>query len=166
MIASIRPVIIDDAKQLQDLFIQLESETDFMAIGQTDIADLAAYLPYFQHSHNQCFFVLECDSDEPRILGFALALPQYISDDKQSLAVIMGLCQSHTGQGFGCELLNQLTQWAMSVQISKLELTVKRNNKVAIHFYDRHGFKEKQPDLHSGVAFDGLNELYMVKDLG
>lgn len=157
----IRAANVADAPMLQMLFSQLEQETDHIAIGETDSLQLGAYLLQLATLPQQGLWLASDDA----VFGFVMIMPNYLSNDETSAAVMFGLKQSHVGRGFGWQLLQFVEGWALKAGLTRLELTVKEANQTALRFYLRAGFKVKAPNAGVTLANQHGNVLYMVKDL-
>lgn len=158
----IRPVNVSDAQVLAVLFSQLNSETPFMAMGeQNSAAELCEHLALFINSSTQVLYVIE--QDKHKLLGFAIGITGYISGDNHSGSLVIGIEQASIGLGLGRQLFLHVDAWARLHQLKQLELTVMIDNKTAIEFYKKAGFK--QQTVKPVGMVDGLtvNELYMIK---
>ncbi|GIC75977.1 GNAT family N-acetyltransferase [Moritella sp. F3] len=158
----IRPVRMSDAHALSILFTQLNTETPFMAMGeQNSAAELCEHLALFINSPTQVLYVIEAENQP--LLGFAIGIAAYISGDRHSVSLVIGIEQASIGRGLGRQLLLQVEAWARLHQLQQLELTVMVNNINAIKFYENTGFKQ-QTIKPSGMVDDlASNELYMRK---
>lgn len=166
----IRAANVADASIVQALFSQLEQETDHIAIGETDSLQLGAYLLQLATLPQQGIWLALADNSaempsHDAVFGFVMIMPNYLSNDETSAAVMFGLKQSHVGRGFGWQLLQFVEEWALKAGLTRLELTVKEANQTALRFYLRAGFKVKAPNAGVTLANQHGNVLYMVKDL-
>ncbi|MFT5879842.1 MAG: GNAT superfamily N-acetyltransferase [Moritella sp.] len=157
----IREVTLADAAALAALFAQLDAETAFMAMGEHATAvGFEDYLPVFNHSSTQVFYVLEYEN---QLVGFAIAIAAYVTANPTALSVVMGVTQAHAGQGLGKQLLTQIEAWAIAFNFSYLELMVMVQNQRAISFYQHAGFEQQLLTLDRLIDEAEGNELYMVK---
>ena len=150
-----------DAAALAALFTQLDAETEFMAMGEhSTAAGFEDYLPVFNHSSTQIFYVFEYEN---QLVGFAIAIAAYVTANPTALSVVMGVTQAHAGQGLGKQLLMKIEAWAIAFNFSCLELMVMAQNQRAISFYQHAGFEPKKLEQDRLVDEAAANELYMVK---
>ena len=88
----------------------------------------------------------------------------------RDIAGIGGLVRGHIlflvikkmyqGRGLGQSLLYRVLQRAMERNYSYIQLSVAKANLVAIHLYNKHGFK-----IISSMKVDGNDSYYMIKPL-
>ena len=77
---------------------------------------------------------------------------------------VCGILKDYRGKGIGTEFFKQLDIWAEKENITRLELTVICENKIAKHLYEKNGF-EIEGIKRNSVFRDGkyLDEFYMAK---
>ena len=161
----IRQAKVADAQQIIKLAEQLAHETDFMLreVGEEvlSLAAQEALLSDFIAHGNKVFFVLE---KQDQIVGLCVGSGGFARRNKHNLYCVMGILQSHTGQGFGRALLNQLEEWAKAAEFTRLELTVMMHNDIARRLYLSFGFEEegiKRRSLY--IKGQYVDEVYMSK---
>jgi len=158
----IRPVKEADAKALSALFSQLNAETPFMAMGENNSAtELSEHLALFINSATQVLYVIEEDGHV--LLGFAIGITGYISGDSHTASLVIGIVQASIGKGLGKQLLLHVEAWARLHKLQQLELTVMRDNKNAIAFYQNAGFNQQLAKPAGMIDALTENELYMLK---
>lgn len=75
----------------------------------------------------------------------------------------MGVLAAYRGQGIGTALISTALQMARAKGLTRIELTVREQNKPAIALYEKHGFVIE--GVHkNGVCIDGKyeNHLFMA----
>ncbi|MFT5807877.1 MAG: ribosomal protein S18 acetylase RimI-like enzyme [Moritella dasanensis] len=162
----IRSVKVSDAQALTTLLSQLNGETPFMAMGEKNsAAELCEHLTLFINSATQVLYVIEGDC--AKLLGFAIGIIGYISGDttgnSDSVSLVIGIEQASTGMGLGRQLLLHVEAWSRLHKLKQLELTVMIDNKNAIAFYKKAGFKLQAVKPLGMVEVLTENELYMLK---
>ncbi|QFI36458.1 GNAT family N-acetyltransferase [Moritella marina ATCC 15381] len=159
---TIRQVQETDGLALSLLLNQLDAETPFMAMGEQNSAEeLSQHLGLFIDSAAQVLLVVE--TKDMQLIGFAIGITGYISGDRNTAALVIGIKQAHVGMGFGRQLLTHIEDWAQDAQLQQLELAVMNNNDNAIVFYENMGFKQQIIQPGSLVSELTKNELYMIK---
>lgn len=153
---------MSDAQALSTLFSQLNDETPFMAMGeQNSAAELSENLALFINSATQVLYVIE--EDNSKLLGFSIGITGYISGDRNTASLVIGIVQASTGKGLGQQLLLHVETWAQQSKLQQLELTVMLENKNAIAFYNTAGFKQQITKPAGMIGDFNENELYMLK---
>lgn len=54
--------------------------------------------------------------------------------------MVVGIRAGYRGRGIGTEMFKRLDAWAVSQEITRLELTVRKDNEAAVHLYEKSGF--------------------------
>ena len=79
------------------------------------------------------------------IIGFLLGelrkLPPIFTTPRQAYVDSLGVVESERNKGIGALLLNSFEEWAKERQMPFITLNVRAENKSAIRFYERCGFK-------------------------
>ena len=75
----------------------------------------------------------------------------------------MGVLAAYRGQGIGKALISAALQKARAKGLTRIELTVRENNKAAIALYKKFGFVEEGIHIN-GVCIDGQyeNHIFMA----
>ncbi len=93
---------------------------------------------YFYETFPEGFIVAE---KAHKIIGFLIGVkinPEYAK------ILMLAVSKFHRKQSIGSGLLNQFLEIIFIENIRKIELEVRKNNKTAIKFYQKHGFKIKE----------------------
>jgi RimJ/RimL family protein N-acetyltransferase len=100
------------------------------------------------------------------LVGFLVAHRGHVMRVRHRADFTMAVLQDHQSRGIGTELLAALDNWATTVGISRLELTVMSDNEAALALYERAGYglegRKRDAIIVDGTAVD---ELVMGKPL-
>jgi RimJ/RimL family protein N-acetyltransferase len=163
----VRQAKASDAASFLELWDALDTETEFMLFEpnerQATLDTQRANLENAFNSENVRIVVLS-DSSNKILAGFCAGRRSSNFRDKHSLHIVIGIRQKYTGKQWGFKLLTELEKWAISVEVSRLELSVMVNNHNAIALYSKHGYqiegtKKNGVFLHSGY----VDEYIMAK---
>lgn len=89
---------------------------------------------YFYETNPETFIVAEINH---KIIGFIVGIPM-----NNNLKVLMiSVNQQYRKQKIGTSLIKQITEKAKIQNIKKIDLEVKTDNRTAIQFYKKQGFK-------------------------
>lgn len=138
---TIRSAIEKDAKDLSELRLQIDGETENL---DRQKGEAIIDIPGFEH-------IIKTDSEQPRnlflvaavhdrIVGFSRCEGIYLN--RFSHKVEFGVCvlKNFWGYGIGKNLLKQSVSWADANGIKKMALNVLETNGKAIELYKRFGF--------------------------
>ena len=104
-----------------------------------------------------------CRNEDDLPLG-SIYLQNFEEENRKAeWGIYLGEEQAY-GKGIGTEFFKQLDIWAEKENITRLELTVICENKIAKHLYEKNGF-EIEGIKRNSVFRDGkyLDEFYMAK---
>lgn len=95
--------------------------------------------------------------DQSKVVGWcditSLHRPIYM----HSGVLGMGVMSAYRGQGIGAALIHAALAQAKTKGLTRVELTVREHNKIAIHLYEKMGFSKE--GLHrNAVRIDGVYE--------
>jgi ribosomal protein S18 acetylase RimI-like enzyme len=79
--------------------------------------------------------------DRERVVGWCDVTPKTHSTLRHSGILGMGVAATHRGQGLGTRLLSTTIDAAAGGGLTRIELTVRADNVVAIELYRRFGFE-------------------------
>jgi ribosomal protein S18 acetylase RimI-like enzyme len=157
----IRTAIAGDASRFVTLWntLQAESEGLLFEVGhsqqaQTQPKQTSKPDPGFAH-----ILFLE-DTIKLQLAGFAAATTAGPASDSAEL--IIGIRQSHCGQGWGRKLLTSMQSWAQSSGYRQLTLAVAANNRIALKLYRRFGFTISRTNPDSVRTQSGVVDLYIM----
>jgi RimJ/RimL family protein N-acetyltransferase len=161
----IRGAVPEDAPRLIGLFERLYEETKFLMLEPGEaIPPVERYADRIAQglgATSELWFVAEI---EEQLVGVCFARRGFAKRNRHSLFLVMGVLQAWSGRGVGRALLQAIEQWAASVAIHRLELTVNIKNARAMSLYEKFGFEREGTKRHS-LFIDGeyIDELYMAK---
>ncbi len=115
------------------------SPTDIPAIVKVVTDSLGETYPpsLFLTIHNlwrEGFIVLVEDG---RIIGFVAAVP---SGEKVARILMLAILTAHRRRSYGTALMNELYSSCARVGMDTIVLEVRKSNREALSFYERHGF--------------------------
>ena len=134
----------NDATELSELRVKIDGETEYLDreagedfLGPEDceriiIEDLL--------SASSLFLIAEV---EGKIVGFARCAGNKLSRFKHKAEFGICILKEYCGYGIGRKLLESIVNWADSIGIEKIALTVVQANENAIHLYKKYGFIEE-----------------------
>ncbi|WP_425453645.1 N-acetyltransferase family protein [Oceanobacillus chungangensis] len=110
---------------------------------------------------NSIIFVAEAENN---IAGFIATLGGDLKRNRHSAYLVLGVLEEYQGRGIATKLFNQVFKWAKEVKISRLELTVIKDNVKAFNLYRKMGFILEGERVHS-LIINGkpVNEYYLYK---
>ena len=111
------------------------------------------YLELVEKISNYAIFLVAYSSD---VAGYCAI---YINDIESKTAYITLIAteKSHQRMGIGKDLLDRTEEETLKKGFNKIKLEVKKENKNAIHFYEKNGFKI--------VSEASDHSFYMIKEL-
>lgn len=157
-----------DAERFLDLWDALDSETEFMLFEpgerKATLDSQKSRLANAVDSDYVQIYVLE-DIDEGLLAGFCAGRRNANFRDKHTLQIVIGIRQIYTGKKWGQKLLTELEQWAKSVDVSRLELTVMVNNNNAITLYKNLGYEIEGTKKNCVVLRSGFVDEHLMAKL-
>lgn len=160
----IRPITIEDAED----FVELSKDIDgsgFMLFEsgerKTTVEQQRKFFEKILSEQRSIFFVAE---SEGKLTGFIAALGSDLIRNRHSAKVVLGVQDAYQGQGVASKLFVELFDWAKEVGITRLGLTVIKDNTKAFNLYRKMGFVLEGEKVHS-LMIDGepVNEYYLYK---
>jgi RimJ/RimL family protein N-acetyltransferase len=139
---NIRSAIEKDAKNLSEVRLQIDGETENLdrQQGEAYIDELGfkQIIKDDTESKSNLFLVAEVDD---RIVGFSRCEGNNLK--RTSHKVEFGVCvlRDYWGYGMGKNLLKETIDWADSHNIKKISLSVLETNEKARKLYESYGFK-------------------------
>lgn len=164
----IRQAAESDANSFLDLWDALDTETEFMLFEPNErkatLETQKAKLLNAIDSKNVRIIVLD-DSSENILAGFCAGRRSSNFRDKHALEVVIGIRQSYTGKQWGFKLLTEIEDWARSVEIRRLELSVMVTNNHAIALYSKHGYQIEGTKKNAVFLSSGFVDEYIMAKL-
>lgn len=107
------------------------------------------------------FFVAE---SEEKLVGFIAAIGSDLKRNRHSAYLVLGVLDEYQGQGIASKLFNRVFEWAKETEITRLELTVIKDNLKAFNLYRKMGFVLEGEKVNS-LVINGqfVNEYYLYK---
>ncbi|MDF2590383.1 MAG: family N-acetyltransferase [Anaerocolumna sp.] len=160
----IRKIELNDSENFLNMLKQLDNETEFMLYEPGErrktVADIESFIKSSENS-NSLLLVVE---DDGAIVGFLSADRGSLNRIKHSAYIVVGILKTYRSKGLGENLFSVMEKWAKESGITRLELTVIKQNEVGIKLYKKMGFKieglKENSILLNGVYVD---EYYMGK---
>ncbi|PGM51027.1 GNAT family N-acetyltransferase [Bacillus sp. AFS053548] len=165
---NIREIKLEDAENFAKLIIEVENQAHFMLYGagerKTTTEKQRKQLEVIEKSPNSTIFVAE--ETTGRLVGYAFAIGSTAKRKKHSVYLAIGILEEFTGKGLGTKLFQALEEWAINHSIFRLELTVVKQNEVAVGLYKKMGYQIEGTKINS-LIIDGkrFDEYYMAKIL-
>ncbi|MBP1906642.1 ribosomal protein S18 acetylase RimI-like enzyme [Paenibacillus turicensis] len=153
---SIRSAIPSDAKELSELRLQLDGETENLdrESGEAfiDEAEFKQLIETDTTESRNLFLVAVVDNV---IVGFSRCAGIYLK--RFSHKVEFGVCvlKQFWGYGIGKNLLTQSITWADANNVKKITLNVLESNTTAIELYERFGFEIEGILKNDKILSDG-----------
>ncbi|WP_223703140.1 GNAT family N-acetyltransferase [Sutcliffiella deserti] len=160
----IRPIAVSDAESFVELSKKID-ESGFMLYEpgerETTVEQQRKTIERILSDKRSIFFVSEVEN---KLVGFIAALGGNVKRNQHSAYLVLGILDEYQGQGIATKLFNQVFEWAKEVEISRLELTVIKDNIKAFHLYRKMGFILEGEKVHSLMINEKpVNEYYLYK---
>lgn len=161
---NIRPIIVSDAEKLVELNKKID-ESGFMLYDpgerETTVEQQRKAIEKISTDKKSIFFVAEVGSE---IVGFIAALGNNLKRNQHSAFLVLGTLKEYQGRGIATKLFNQIFEWAKEVEVSRLELTVIKDNIKAFNLYKKMGFILEGEKINSLIINEKpVNEYYLYK---
>jgi RimJ/RimL family protein N-acetyltransferase len=162
---AIRMATPRDAGPLLALKRVLDHETRFMLLEPdertTTESEAAAQLRSTAARPNSVVLVADVKGE---LVGYVEASGGVFRRNRHTAYVVIGIRQSHAGQGIGGRLLGELERWARATGVLRLELTVMTNNERAVGLYRKSGYQIEGTRRAALLVDDELvDELWMAR---
>lgn len=154
-----------DAKSFLQFQCLLDQEATYMLFEPhertTTVRQQKKVLAEILQADTSCIY-FALDKDE--IIGYVGIYGSYLERIRHVGYLTIGIRQAYCNQGIGKQLLERADMFAKASGIKRLELTVVKENKSAVHLYKKCGFQE-EGIRKSAVCIGGvwMDELYMAK---
>ncbi|HLS09086.1 GNAT family N-acetyltransferase [Lentibacillus sp.] len=160
----IRPIELNDAEEFLELNKRID-ESGFMlhepGERKTTVEQQKQAIERTSSEERSVFFVAEIDG---QLAGFIAAFGGKMRRNKHSAYLALGVHDVFQGQGVATKLIEKIFEWAGETGLTRLELTVIKDNVKAVKLYQKMGFQIEGEKVHS-LMIDGepANEYYMYK---
>jgi len=158
---------VSDVEQWSALLQHVEAESDYM-LWETGERNMETTKQVnmsknFRQSDNSTILVAE-NNDE--LIGYVLARGGNARRNRHSAYIVTGVLKQYRGQGIGTKLFKALEQWAISCDVSRLELTVVTQNVNGLSLYKKAGYDIEGTKKNSlKINGEFVDEYYMAKIL-
>jgi RimJ/RimL family protein N-acetyltransferase len=152
---TIRPITVDDAAAFLDLRRHIDTETKFMLLEPdertTTVEQVRERLAAWLATDNKMVFLAE---DDGQSVGYLSANGGDYRRNHDTVHIVIGLRESHLGQGLGTRLFVECEKWAREQQLHRLELTVMTHNHRGLALYQKMDFEIEGTARHQ-LKVDG-----------
>lgn len=165
MSIAVREITVADSQALASLLTQLARETknslltesEALIAGESQQERITDVL----RSPNQKILVAVSQTSLVGLLGLTQG---HFERNRHCCSLMIGILQSHWGQGVAGQLFDQGLTWAANRGIHRIEVGVRENNQRAIALYERYGFN-KEGVRKNALCFgrDYENEIIMAR---
>lgn len=160
----VREIKISDADAFWQMQFELDKETKYMMYEPNErTKNLKLINSSIQNAVEGKDLLLVAENDKD-IIGFLSAQRGVPNRIKHTAYIVVGIRKDFQGKGIGSKFFRKLDLWVLQNKITRLELTVMCNNKMAKHLYEKNGFVVEGIKKNSMVV-DGeyVDEFYMAK---
>lgn len=163
----IRLIMERDAEPFLKLCRKIDEETEFMLFEEgeraTTIEQQQNIIKKISQSSNSAIFVAEIEN---KLVGYLMAIGSKPKRIRHSVYIVAGVTRENSGKGIGTQLFKELENWAKTIGVIRLELTVRINNTSAISLYKKLGY-EIEGIKRAACIMDGnlVDSYYMSKIL-
>jgi len=163
----IRPVDLDDARNIINLQQDIDAESDFMLFGKDErkmtVQSIRKRIGEWKKSENSGMFVGILNGE---FAGFLVMIAGPSPRSRHRASLVVGVRKAYYGKSVGSSLMAKAESWAQEVGITRLELTVVEENERAISVYKKMGYEIEGTRVNALYINDEyVNELYMGKNL-
>lgn len=139
-----RRATIADYEALFHLMLKLDFDSKYMLLEPYERLEhkekeLKKIYEYLGSEHHVIFFL----TDGIELLGYIHGERGQYRRNMHTLSIVIGILDKYTGIGYGRLLLNEIENWAVNNEVSRIELTTMKNNHKAVKFYIKNGFQSE-----------------------
>ena len=160
----IREAEAHDADNFLNMLKKLDTETKDMMLepGERN-PTLEQFKSRIKNMSGENGLTLLIDDDN-KIGGFLSAERGCYNRIRHSAYIVVGMLKEYRGKHLGTKMFEELEKWAISNNVTRLELSVVCTNKSALSLYKKMGFKVEGTKVNSMIV-DGhyVDEYYMGK---
>ncbi len=153
---TIRSAMDKDAKELSDLRVQIDGETENLDREKGEaFIDASGFEQIIQTDRENTTSLFLVAAVDDRIVGFSRCEGNPLT--RFSHKVEFGICilKEFWGYGIGKNLLKESIAWADSNEIKKITLNVLETNENAVHLYEKLGFEIEGVLKNDKILSDG-----------
>ena len=160
----IRPIEVIDAERFLELSKKVD-ESGFMLYEpgekKTTVEQQRTSIEKTLSEKKSIIFVAEVEN---KLVGYMVALGGNVMRNQHSAYLVLGVLKDFQGQGIATALFNRIFEWAKEIDISRLELTVIKDNIKAFNLYRKMGFVLEGEKVHSlKINGEFVNEYSLYK---
>lgn len=156
LVWTLRCPTIEDAGELSELRVRIDGETEFLdrEPGEDLLTpeDFVELILEDTTAARALFLVAEV---EGKLVGFTRCICSKQKRFQHKAEFGICILQEYCGQGIGKIMLEQVLEWADSVSIQKISLSVVQTNVNAIQLYKKLGFVEEGLLVKDRIHRDG-----------
>lgn len=160
----IRPIQRSDGKSFAHLLTEID-DSGYMLfepgerVTNTEIEEQR--IDHFLKDDRSTILVAE---EDEQLIGYMIARGGSVKRNKHSAYLVLGVSENYRGKGVASQLFTEIFTWAKGKKITRLELTVIKDNDKAFNLYRKMGFIIEGEKIHS-LMIDGkpVNEYYLYK---
>ncbi len=161
---NIRPIELNDAEDFLALSKKIDdSNVMLFEPGERNITteQQRQSIQKILGEKRTMYYVAESDK---KLVGFMAAMGSDLNRNRHAAYLVLGVLEEYQGKGIASQLFNQVFEWAKEIEITRLELTVIKDNVKAFHLYRKMGFVIEGEKVHS-LMINGrpVNEYYLYK---
>jgi RimJ/RimL family protein N-acetyltransferase len=146
----------NDAAELCKLRVEIDGETEFLdrepGEGLLTPEDFERLIHKDSIAEKTLFLVAEV---EGKLVGFSRCVGSELSRFRHKAEFGICILKKYWGYGIGKVLLENILEWADTVGIEKISLTVVETNTKAIQLYKRYDFVEEGLLIKDRIHKDG-----------
>lgn len=160
----IRQIELQDAERLLILNQKID-ESGFMLFSPGErkmtVEQQKKMIERFLSEERSIFLVAESEGE---LAGFIVAMGNNLLRTRHSATLALGVDESYQGQGIVSTLFTEVFEWAKEMGVTRLGLTVIKDNMKAFNLYRKMGFVLEGEKVQSLMKEGKLvNEYYMYK---
>ncbi|WP_405079135.1 GNAT family N-acetyltransferase [Paenibacillus chitinolyticus] len=139
---TIRSAAAQDAEQLSGLRVQIDGETENLdrEPGEAFI-DAPGFVKLIQADSDSAGNLFLVAAVEDRIVGYSRCQGNELIRFSHKVEFGVGVLKEFWGYGIGKHLLQTSIDWADSIGMAKMTLTVLETNEKAVRLYEKLGFE-------------------------
>ena len=149
----IRYAVKEDAQKFWNLMKALDQETTYMLYEPDErVEDLRMPQRVIDGAVDGGNLLVFAEEGE-ELVGFLSAGREALRRNRHCAYLVCGVREKYWGRGIARMFFRMLDDWAEENGVKRVELTVRKDNLVARHVYERHGF-----------AYEGEHKMAMFVD--
>lgn len=161
MIYELEPMIVEDAKNLQEFFSLIGGETNFVSFEKSESPNFEACKSLLESTKDAPNYAYCIKEDGKIIASLTANTRNGRSRERHKSDFGIGVSKEHWGKGIGSLLIEKVIDESKKNSISKITLKVSEKNTRAIKLYEKYGFEVegvyKKDMLINGVMETGVS---------